>query len=288
MSNPPVFVSTTAFTPNDLDHVLATCERHRIDALELSTMSRYDLALLGSTAYPSRYLVHNYFPAPATPFVLNLASQNPETLSRSREHCRAAIDLSARLGGSVYAAHAGYLADIPVAVLGRPDAQSQLSESGFSDYGRAYATLVESAAELAAYGRARNVRFLIENHVLAAGAGSAGRRLLSMVAADELVALASAVDDPGFGVLVDVGHVNVSASTLGFDRHAFIDAVAPHVAALHLSDNDGVVDSNDPFDGDAWFLPRLRDFPEAAVTVELAPVGIERMLAVRDVVSTWR
>ena len=71
-----IYVSTTSFESADLGSILAACTTHRIDALELSTVSGYDPALLGSTAHPRRFLVHNYFPPPSKPFLLNLASQD--------------------------------------------------------------------------------------------------------------------------------------------------------------------------------------------------------------------
>jgi sugar phosphate isomerase/epimerase len=282
-----VYVSTNSFETWDLKAILAICGKHRLEALELSTVDCWDPALLGSTVHPSRFLVHNYFPQPDTPFVLNLASQEADSLEQSRAHCRAAIDLSCRLGGDVYAAHAGYTADLPPDVLGHPERRAALLPERFASYDRAYATLVESAKELSAYARSRGVRFLIENHVLSARAGETGRRLLLMVEARELARLSQDVDDPHFGLLVDVGHLKVSATTLGFDAHAFLDTVAPSTAALHLSDNDGIVDGHRPFGDDAWFLPRLRDFPDATVTIELSRLGVGQIMAVRDTVVRW-
>jgi len=150
-----------------------------------------------------------------------------------------------------------------------------------------YAALLESARILTKYGKERRVRFLIENHVLSAHSGEAGRRLLPMVTAEELSRLARDVNDSNFGILVDVGHLNVSARTLGLDRHRFIDTLAPHIAAFHLSDNDGVTDQHLPFANDAWFLPRLRDVPDATVTLELTNLEIDQMLSVRDLVLKW-
>jgi sugar phosphate isomerase/epimerase len=282
-----LYVSTNSFETRDLAEILGICERYGIDGLELSTLARWDPALLGSTSYPSRFLVHNYFAPPDPPFVLNLASQDAGILERSRALCRAAIDLSATLGSPVYAAHGGYTADVSPDLLGRPERLASLHADDFADRDDAYATLVESAQALGAYGREQGVRFLVENHVLANRAGAVGRQLLLMVGPDDLTCLARDVDD-GLGVLVDVGHLKVSAATLGVDVHEALDALGPFTSALHLSDNDAVVDDHRPFGDDAWFLPRLRDFPDACLTVELMAVPVEGILAVRDTVERWR
>lgn len=283
-----VYISTAAFETRDLDAILRTCADHGIKALELGDVASFDLSQLGRRAQPSRFLVHNYFPPPPAPFLLNLASRDPDVLARSRAHCRTAIDLSRTLGGGVYAAHAGYAADLPPELLGRPDLQAAIPPESLAPREEAYAILVESAQELARYGESRGVAFLIENHSLGAAAGPIGRRLLPMVEPSELLALCRDVDEPSFGLLVDVGHLNVSASAAGFDARAALDALVPHVRALHLSDNDGETDLHRPFGDDAWFLPRLRDVPDAFVTVEIVRADVRTILEVRDTVLRWR
>jgi sugar phosphate isomerase/epimerase len=283
----PVHVSSTSFESRDLAAILGLCEEGRLDGLELSVVDGWNEALLGTTPYPSRFLVHNYFPQPDPPFVLNLASRDEATLARSRAHCRAAIDLSVRLGGTVYAAHAGYTADLSPEMLGRPELQAELREDELAPRHDAYATLVESVRDLCAYARERGLRFLIENHVLPRSAGKRGAELLLMVDADELEQLVDDVGDPTFGLLVDVGHLRVSAETVGFDPNAFLARVAPWIGAFHLSDNDGAVDTHEAFGDDAWFLPRLAEMPEASITLEVAPAPLELITGLRDTVARW-
>jgi hypothetical protein len=54
---------------------------------------------------------------------------------------------------------------------------------------------------------------------------------------------------------------------------------------LHLSANDGTADQHRPFGHDAWFLPWLRDLPEAVTTVELAGCDVAEILATREAVA---
>lgn len=273
-----VFVSSTAFADPDLETVLAGCASEGIEALELSVVRNPDLALLDpatATMPLPHLLVHNYFPPPADPFLLNLASADPANLARSRAHCRAAIDLSARLGAPVYGAHAGYSYDLPPRLLGRPAEQARIPLEAMADPESTFARLVQSARELAAYASVHGVRFLIENHVCSALAGEAGRRLLPAVTPEDLAALVAAVDHPSFGILVDVGHARVSGAAIGFTPDRLLDAVDGHIGAFHLSDNDGLTDQHLAFGADAWFLPRLRRAPAATLTVELAPTDPE-------------
>jgi sugar phosphate isomerase/epimerase len=139
---------------------------------------------------------------------------------------------------------------------------------------------------LTAYAKARGVRFLIENHALSSRGGEAGRRLLPMVTAAELHRLLTDVADEGCGVLVDVGHLNVSARALGFDRLGFIETLAPFIGGFHVSGNRGIVDEHQPFGRDAWFLPFLRQTPLVPITIELDRAATDDIIETRDLVAS--
>ncbi len=60
---------------------------------------------------PADYLIHNYFPPPITPFVLNLASGNETLRNQSIKFVAETISLSAKLGAPFYSIHAGFISD---------------------------------------------------------------------------------------------------------------------------------------------------------------------------------
>ena len=282
------WISTGAFRTRDLPEILEAAAGAGLHRLELSSGVAFRADLLDVVrrrlGRPLSYLVHNYFPPPEKPFVLNLASNDPETLARSRAHCEGAIDLAAEVGAPLYSVHSGFALHATPAQLGRP-----LGGSPAFPYEEAYAIFVESVRRLAAHGARRGVRFLVENNVVAPFNLAQGEnRWLLMAEAGELLRLARDAASPNLGFLVDVGHVNVSARSLGFDRRAFVEAVAEHVAAFHLSDNDGAADDNRPFDAAAWFVPLLRDFPGAAMVVESYRLEVGQIRACAEVVEAAR
>ena len=61
--------------------------------------------------------------------------------------------------------------------------------------------------------------------------------------------------------------------------HRFLDDVASHVLAFHLSDNDGTADQNRPFDERAWFIPWLGDFSNAVMVLEAYNLEISEIRA---------
>ncbi|MEM6885661.1 MAG: TIM barrel protein [Verrucomicrobiota bacterium] len=219
-------------------------------------------------------LLHNYFPPPDKPFVLNLASLDPEIRKCSIELCCEAMQLTAELGGKIFGAHAGFCSDLDPAILGKPEIQGQLDVSQFGDREQALEVFCASVLELVRFGKSMGVDFMIENHVVAAESGQAGKEWLLLVESDEFHHLHRYLRNQGhqLHVLLDTGHLNVTASTCGFSRESFYDEVEPYIHAFHLSDNNGLKDQHLPFNSNAWFLDRVRQ-SERPVTLEFHPVS---------------
>ena len=59
------------------------------------------------------------------------------------------------------------------------------------------------------------------------------------------------------GVLLDFGHLKVSANTLNFCPSDFVSSLPAEILGYHLSDNNGLEDSNQPFCEDCWFFKYL-------------------------------
>jgi len=262
------FVSSTCLGGGVIAKLITRARALDIHAIELTAGVLADGNSIGSylraagTDYS--WLVHNYFPPPATPFVLNLASLNADVHSASIAHCQKAIRLAAELGAPFYSVHCGFGCDPRPEDLGRA-----LTAAPRFNLDSAWQRFVTSLDVLCGFGRDVGVRILVENNVLTASNLVGGENVLLLgVTADELVRIVKAVGSPWLGVLVDVGHLKVSATTLGFDRSAFLRLTAEYVGALHLSENNGIRDSNEPFGADAWFLPELGRFRELVRVVE--------------------
>ena len=154
------------------------------------------------------YLVHNYFPPHEEPFVLNLAAGDPEALERSRAHCRAAMDLTVELGAGFFSVHAGF------AFTAAPDDLGKVLTHGpRGSLEQAQRTFVESLRILCADGAARGVAILMENNVVAPFNLVNGKNRLCLCTTDtEILETLAEVDAPNLGLLVDVGHLHVSAN----------------------------------------------------------------------------
>jgi sugar phosphate isomerase/epimerase len=150
----------------------------------------------------------------------------------------------------------------------------------------AVAIFHESVATLCETAVAVGVDLLIENNVVSPGNAPGGRNGVFLgVLPEDFEALAAAVPSPRLGVLLDVGHLKVSARTLGVDAHAALVRLRPRVRALHLSDNDGEVDDHQAFTSDAWFVPFLSTFSRAVFSVETRPLQAAALRACMKVVE---
>lgn len=196
--------------------------------------------------------LHNYFPPPAEPFVLNLASEDDEIAERSVRHVQGALDLCADIGSPYYSVHAGFLIDPVVGQLG-----AKISTQRIADRVAATARFLRRVEQLATRAARDGITLMLENNVLsAANHETFGENPLLMVEPEELVEVMERTPE-NVGVLLDVAHLKVSARTLGFDAIAMFDAAGPWIRGYHLSDNDGTADTNDPIRADSWFWAHI-------------------------------
>jgi sugar phosphate isomerase/epimerase len=199
-----------------------------------------------------RFQIHNYFPPPDNPFVLNMGSLDPEIGKRSVDHVKKALEWSKVLGGDHYSFHAGFLLDPKIDELGR-----RIINRNLFDRDACIETFVARVTELAAIAQDAGITLMVENNVLSAkNAIEFPANPLLMCDPDESRNI-MAMMPANVGLLVDVAHLKVSARSLGFDPGGMFDQCRDRIAGYHLSDNDGLVDSNQPFAKDAWFWPYL-------------------------------
>lgn len=212
-------------------------------------------------AYGLRYVVHNYFPPPAAPFVLNLASPDDDVRARSLTLVEDALSTASALESRLYSVHAGFVSD-PVGVDGR----GFVFPTG-GDVDAAKDRFCRSMIRARARADDLGIELLVENNVCT----SANRGALLLQTPDEFEEL------PGFGILLDTGHLNVSATTLGFRREEFVDRLAARIRAIHLHDNDGLADDHREAASSSWALEAVQATDAETVVVEALFDNVEEL-----------
>jgi sugar phosphate isomerase/epimerase len=265
MTDVRVFVSTACLPGiQPVTSRISLYRSHGLDAIELGAGVSADKDSLSQvTGMGCQFLVHNYFPPPPSPFVLNLASGDTGVRKQSLDFVSEALALAARLNAPFYSVHAGFITDptsfgttsfvFPTPAL--PDeAQSAMDR---------FTTALEIALDHAQHF---GVQLLVENN--ACSPELCGKLLLQT--ADEFLTLFRVLSSLDLGVLLDTGHLNVTAHTLGFERMTFVDQIAPYIRAFHVHDNDGTADTHQPVQPGSWVLDVLRrpEFAGLPIVVE--------------------
>ena len=166
--NPSVYCSSGVFQDTkDVASTLNRCRNLGIRNIELSSGLKSGTYELGETLSTAKdefnLLIHNYFPAPDMPFVLNLADVDESNKRRSLLFCQEAIKLSAIAGIPAYSVHAGFVSSLKVDDLGSPDRQAEkVTGEMFSNATKRFYQSIESLLRTSIlYG----VQLLIENNV---------------------------------------------------------------------------------------------------------------------------
>lgn len=200
--------------------------------------------------YDAQFLIHNYFPPPQDSFVLNLASKNENIRNRSIDFVLNALDLSEKISAPFYSVHSGFITD-PTSFgktsfnFPSPDSQTAVFES-WNYFYSALGLVLEHA-------RKKDINILVENNVCTVDL--IGKLIL--VKQEEFQELFKIMSHPNLGILLDTGHLNVSACTMGFNKIEFVERIAPYVQAIHIHDNMGIDDTHEPVVEGSWILDVL-------------------------------
>jgi sugar phosphate isomerase/epimerase len=250
-----IYVSTGGFRGRTADAVSRDLLSAGVKNVELSggSYSETLLADLKSLSADINFQIHNYFPPPADPFVLNLGSLDKEIGQRSIEHIEQALEWCLELGGDRYSFHAGFLLDPKVDQLGR-----RIPNRTLFNRVECIDVFVSRVSRLAETAAKAGIDLMIENNVLSANnAAEFSANPLLMCDPQECEQIMKQLPE-SVGLLIDVAHLKVSANSLNFDPSSMFTVCHDKIVAYHLSDNNGLEDSNEDFGSDAWFWPHLK------------------------------
>jgi sugar phosphate isomerase/epimerase len=266
MLDGPLFVSTSCIAaPQLLEGRVAEFLDNGLKYIELGAGVILDKnSLSWIKAQKCQFLIHNYFPPPSESFVLNLASSNADIRSQSINFVCATLQLCAQMSIPFYSVHAGFITD-PVGfgetgfILPYPDSPDAPRQ--------AMARFIDSLAICATEAKRLGLRVLVENNVCPQDL--VGKLLLQRAEEFEELFRMLPARLP-LGILLDTGHLNVSARTFGFDVMDFVHTLAPYVMAFHVHENDGVSDTHQPVQEGSWIVELLnrKQFERLPVVLE--------------------
>jgi sugar phosphate isomerase/epimerase len=150
-------------------------------------------------------------------------------------------------------------------------------------YQKSLEAFVESLIIVCDHAKKNGVELLIENNVVARkNLVNGENKLLLGATAEDLLEILSSVGSRSLGLLIDTGHLKVTANAMSFDPLGFLDDLRQHIRAFHLSENDGTEDQNSAVGKHSWFLPIVKSFRDALFVLEAYNLTVQET---RDSIS---
>ncbi len=270
-----IFVSSAALKNNSIAKVSKKFENAGIKNIEFSG-GLYEedvLKKLKKLQKKQNILIHNYFPRPKKDFVLNLATANKFILKKTEAFIKKSILLCSKLNIKYYSFHAGFLIDPKIRMLGK-----KIKKTSIQNRDESLKRFILRTNKLARFAKKHNVELLIENNVLSKKNYLVFKNNpLLMTSYQEMIKIMKNTPN-NVNLLIDVGHLKVSAKTLKFNMKNTLSKVNKWVKGYHLSENNGLEDSNNFLKSKSWFLKILKtnvDF----ISLEIYSTNLKRIKA---------
>ena len=263
-----IYISTSSIKEASIAEIFSKLVEMGITHFELSGGLSYKDDLLDDLLnlqkqYKLNLLLHNYFPPPKKPFVLNLSAPG-EAGEQSLLHAKKTIQWSKELNATKLAFHAGFLIDIPIEEIGKSIKKRKLidKDEALNNFRQRVSLLKKIAGE--------EVDLYIENNVVSAknykNFDSINPFLFTDQKSWEELELQGVVKP-----LIDIAHLKVSCKTLDLNFEEEWHKLSKLTDYIHVSDNDGFSDNNRTIkeDGEIYSLLGNTELNGKTITLEV-------------------
>lgn len=245
------YLSTSLCRNQILEEAIKYCGSLSNNFVELSAPHPYqsieEISLLLKNFFKEGYkfTLHNYFPAPENSFVLNIASNDIKIQSSCKKLVNNALKLSKDANSKIYGLHAGYLSKAKA----KSDGMFEFDVEQMS-YNSALDTSLKFINDYVEKFNQHGVIFLVENLFPSVARNSSLNCNFQQIT-DLMDNLPKEV-----GLLLDLGHMNISSNIMEFDRHKFLDQYlskySDRLHEVHISENNGLKDEHRALEEKSW------------------------------------
>lgn len=273
-----IYISSSCFKNNgNIFNIIEAYSNSGIKNMELGSSHYFTEKLFKKLLYYNskklNFLIHNYFPPPKTPFVLNLASQNETLLKKSITQVKRAIRLCKKLNIKFYTFHAGYAQD--------PDINFNFNKNKEVDYEASFRLFLRTIKNIGEYAKKHKVRLGIENNPSYTFFGDVSKFTL-MTSLENFKEFFDKIEPKNLGILLDLGHLKVSANRLKFNRLNFVKDLKEKVLAVHVHENNGKIDSHEGLNRGSWCFGVIKKyFKEKPIILESTRQNLKKILSDR-------
>ena len=158
-----IYFSTGGYKNQDTFKVVNDLVSKGVNFIELSgtSYSPNNIEKLIEFLPIAKFQIHNYFPPPKVPFVINLASMNEEIYQKSLDHIFYAIENCNKINSTHYSFHAGFLCDINVNEIGKRVTKKKLQNRKDS-----ISLFIDRLSMVSKKASKHGINIMIENNVL--------------------------------------------------------------------------------------------------------------------------
>ena len=268
-----IYVSSSCIKKNRIIEILEEYAANGITHIELSGGTNYypeiekDLIDL-KQRHRLEYACHAYFPPPQEEFVVNLASCNDEIYERSIRHYEECISMLMRVKCNTLSVHAGFLMEITTDNIGK-----KICDPIIYDEREAYERFCNAYKHIEDLCNKSNIRLYLENNVLSKENYEAFQQhnYFMMTDYESIMKMKEYIS---FDLLLDLGHLHVSANTLKLDYPEQCMRLKEQVKWIHVSDNNGIADQHKPLSGNSRILEGFNAIYDNGVNVTLETQGM--------------
>ncbi|MFG1487456.1 hypothetical protein ABMA77_15380 [Halobacteriovorax sp. RZ-1] len=261
-----IYISTGCSKFKNIDENLRELISWGYENIELTGgFNREDIKNFDFNIYSNLNLqCHNYFPPPSKHFVLNLSGRD-EVYKNSLGLIREALAFSKKHNSCRYGIHAGFRVDPKVSELGQ-----KFKSIGLISLDEAESRMINSLQLL--NKESEGIKLYVENNVYSAAnfQSYGGENPFLLCQFSDYERLSKEVD---LNVLLDIGHLKVSCTTLGLDFDKELAKFLEVTDYIHVSDNDGTADQNLALSRDSMTFDILKkyksNFKDKTYTVEV-------------------
>jgi len=234
-----IYASTQCLPNRSLAGTLDSYAEHGIERVELGFCpdATVDVAALVDR-HAFEFVAHNYFLPRDDEFILNLASPDDALRERTIEYLKDAITFCDRYSIPRYTFHGGFRVD--------PDTSLTFPKRTPPPYEECFERFVTALRPVLDHAEAVGVDIAVENNVVTTDNVVGSEPLLLFCQPGEFTRLFDRIDPSRCDVLLDVGHLTVSATTFDYDRKTVFKEADGHLGGLHLHSNDGRTDEHRP------------------------------------------
>jgi len=251
-----IFLSSACINEKKIEKVLNIFLRNKYKQIELTGNLTYNKNFLNilkfyQKKYNFEYLIHNYFPAPKLPFMLNLGSSNKDVQKKSLNNAIKSINTCHELNIKKISFHAPFLIDFSYKQAGTRITKYKIMEKKF------VIRLLKNNLNFLNSIAGNKIQIYLENNVISKINYNFFKKKNFFLFTD-FKSFQDLRNEINFKPLVDIGHLKVSSKTLGLNfENEFLD-LQKFTDYFHLSDNNGDEDSNKAISANSNILKLLK------------------------------